>query len=394
MKKFISLILCFATLFSVACMGVNVTAASPYSVAVTTGKYFTVKNLGSGKMLNVYGSKSASNTNVTVYEKDNTKGQNFKFEKSGSSYILIPQCATKCALNVYGTKAKNNANVNIWTKSGNDTQSWVIEYNSSLSGYIIRSANNKNYVLAATGTKNSSNVCIEKYDSSDKFQVWTSDAFKVVVNRETTTKKAVVETTKQTETTTEKSEIKKINYLQSDSRWRYLRYNESYLQASGCGILSIVNAVYNCTGNFIEPKKVADWAYEKNYFNQSKNGGGGICNNNVFSKAAEKFGKEYEFKFVKGGSGSKYTVSSKDLKEHLANGGTAIVHVPGHYMCLVDYNADSGKFLVFDPAPGTGSNYNSIKRRNLTKASGDWKTEKELSTGNIKIDGFWLYKKA
>ena len=46
----------------------------------------------------------------------------------------------------------------------------------------------------------------------------------------------------------------KVNYLQSDTRWRYLSYNNSYMQASGCGILSIVNAIYNCTGNFIEPK--------------------------------------------------------------------------------------------------------------------------------------------
>ena len=185
----------------------------------------------------------------------------------------------------------------------------------------------------------------------------------------------------------------KVNYLQSDSRWRYLSYNNSYLQASGCGVLSIVNAIYNCTGNFIEPKTVADWAYAAKYFNQSSGGGGGMCSNNVFPKAAEVFGAQYGFTYVGGGSG---TATSTTLQNHVATVGTAIVHVYGHYMCLVEYNASTGKFLVFDCAPGSGSNYNSVNRRNLTTAAGDWKTVAELSSGTtssnkIKIDAYWLY---
>ena len=180
----------------------------------------------------------------------------------------------------------------------------------------------------------------------------------------------------------------KVNYLQSDSRWGLLSYNNSYLRASGCGILSIVNAVYNSTGNFIEPKAVADWAYAAKYFNQSSSGGGGICNNAVFFQSAVVFGAQYGFTVLKGGSGNS---SSAELREHVKNVGTAVVLVPGHYMCLVDYSDATGKFLVFDCAPGSGSTYNSINRRNLTTAGGDWKTPAELNTGYLKISAYWLF---
>ena len=180
----------------------------------------------------------------------------------------------------------------------------------------------------------------------------------------------------------------KVNYLQSDSRWGLLSYNNSYLRASGCGILSIVNAVYNCTGNFIEPKTVADWAYAAKYFNQSSSGGGGICNNAVFFQSAVVFGAQYGFTVLKGGSG---TSSAAELREHVKNVGTAVVLVPGHYMCLVDYSDATGKFLVFDCAPGSGSTYNSINSRNLTTAAGDWKTPAELNTGYLKISAYWLF---
>ncbi|MGN0180774.1 MAG: peptidoglycan DD-metalloendopeptidase family protein [Monoglobaceae bacterium] len=179
----------FMALLMVAVLGsftINASAASQaYSTSVTTDSYYTISNLGSGKMLNVYGSKNANNTNVTVYKYDRTSGQSFKFVKSGSNYVIIPKCATSRALNVYGTSAQNNSNVCIWSKSGHSTQSWVIEYNSKLSGFVIKSANNTNYVLTATGSANSSNVCLKKYDANNKYQIWNSNALKATLIRQT-----------------------------------------------------------------------------------------------------------------------------------------------------------------------------------------------------------------
>lgn len=182
MKKLLSILLVLITVvgtISVSMVGAD--AATQYNVSVKTGSYYTVKNKGSGKMLNVYGNRNANNTNITVYQADKTSGQNFKFAKSGSCFTITPQCATSRVLNVYGNSAANNSNVCLWSKTGHNTQSWIIEYVPAKSGYVIRSANNKNYVLAATGSANSSNVCLKKYNSSDNYQIWTSGAFSVSV---------------------------------------------------------------------------------------------------------------------------------------------------------------------------------------------------------------------
>ena len=151
------------------------TSLTAGAAEISTDGYYTLKNLYAGKMLNVRGSYSTSNTNVTVYETDGTTGQQFRFIKSGSNYVLEPKCAPTCALNVYGTSASNGANVNIWTKSGNSTQAWVMEYSSSSSAYIIRSAANTNLVLTATGTSNSSNVALAYYSSGNKSQLWAAE---------------------------------------------------------------------------------------------------------------------------------------------------------------------------------------------------------------------------
>lgn len=147
--------------------------------ALKTNTYYNLTNSKSGKLLNVYGSKSASNTNVTVYQKDGTSGQAFKLISNGTKtyngktytkYIIVSKCASACALNVYGTTAKNSSNVNIWKKSGNTTQDWIFEAVNG--GYIIRSANNPNYVLTASGTKNSANVQLSTYSSGNTYQIW------------------------------------------------------------------------------------------------------------------------------------------------------------------------------------------------------------------------------
>ena len=374
MKKVLSLLLVLTMvlgMFSASTVFASAASNTKFSVSVTTNKYYTIKNLGSGKMLNVYGSKNANNANITVYQADKTSGQNFMFIKSGSRYVIQPQCSTSRAVNVYGSTAKANSNVCIWNKSGSTTQAWIIEYNSAKSGYIIRSANNTNYVLAATGSKNSSNVCLKKYNPNDNYQVWDSLAFRAVLNRTSSTTSSTAFTMK--------------NYLQVDQSWSGKTYNKGNIRDTGCGILSIVNAVYNLNGKFIEPTTLAKWANQNGLYN--KNGSEGSYAG-LFSSAAQKYGSTYRFKYVWGGNGK---ASDARLKNHIASGGTAVVHVYNHFMAIVDYDASTGKFLVFDSAPGSGTSYNSVSRRGLTSPGGDWKTPSQLSTGNLKIDRYYLY---
>lgn len=179
----ITIAFALSTLLSATIPVAAAASSDKYVEKITTGKYVTVKNAGSGKLLNVYKNQNKNNANVTVYQSDGTSGQQFKFVKSGNSYIIVPKCATSRVVNVYGSSAKNNANVCLWSKTGHNTQTWVIEYNSVRKGFVIRSANNRNYVLTATGSKNSSNVCLKKYNANDKYQVWISSALSVANNK-------------------------------------------------------------------------------------------------------------------------------------------------------------------------------------------------------------------
>lgn len=157
----------------------SVSTTSPVVTTLKTGTWYRFTNVKSNKLLNVYGSKSSSNTNVTVYQKDGTSGQDFKLAAHGTmkfngktytKYTITARCASKCALNVYGSSSKNGSNVNIWTKSGNNTQDWIFEAVNG--GYVIRSANNTAYVLTASGTSNSSNVKLATYSAGNTYQNW------------------------------------------------------------------------------------------------------------------------------------------------------------------------------------------------------------------------------
>ena len=182
-KSFKKLFSLLCSILTVCCLfTANVkTVDAATAISVTTNKYVTIQNVGSGKYLNVYGNRNANNTNITVYSKDNTSGQNFQFVAQGKGYALIPQCSTSRALNIYtSNNAKSGNNVCTWSKTGHSTQTWIPEYIEEYKAYILKSANNSNLVLTATGSANSSNVNVQTYKKGNKYQLWTSNALMVI----------------------------------------------------------------------------------------------------------------------------------------------------------------------------------------------------------------------
>lgn len=188
--------------------------------------------------------------------------------------------------------------------------------------------------------------------------------------------------------------------------WYSLTNGSGNLRDAGCGIVSLVSAVYNLGGTIEKSNigsvidEVFDWAYSKGYWTGSAG-----TYWSMFVNSDDKFGAKYGFSVSKQyGSKDSESTSLTSLVNHIKNGdGTAVVHVYGHFMVVVDYKTESGKEMlrVFDPAPGAGSNYNSLKRRNVTHAAGDWFELSVLqrdggtkgnqgSTENIEIDGYWL----
>ncbi len=188
--------------------------------------------------------------------------------------------------------------------------------------------------------------------------------------------------------------------------WYSLTHDSNTIRKAGCGIVSLVSAVYNLGGTIDKKnigsviEEVFDWAYSKGYWT-----GANATYWSMFTNSDDEFGNKYGFSVSKQyGSKNSESTSLTALVNHIKNGtGTAVVHVYGHFMVVVDYKVDSGKEMlrVFDPAPGAGSNYNSINRKNVTHAAGDWfelsvlqrdggTKGTEGSTENIEIDAYWL----
>ncbi len=174
-KRLLSLLFVLAAVISlVGAMAVTASAANN-SISVNTSNWYGIKNVASGRYLNVYGNGNANNVNVTLWDWDGTSGVYYKFSKSGSNYVITPKCATGRAINVYGNSAKAGSNVCIWSKTGHSTQAWTIEYVPAQKGFLFRSANNKNVALAAAGKGNGSNVCLKQYNVNDTYQIWKCD---------------------------------------------------------------------------------------------------------------------------------------------------------------------------------------------------------------------------
>ncbi|MBQ8164390.1 MAG: SPOR domain-containing protein [Clostridia bacterium] len=167
-------------------------------------------------------------------------------------------------------------------------------------------------------------------------------------------------------------------YQQGDARWGGIYYGKWNLAESGCGILSAVNAINYLTGNFMHPTELAAWAHANNHYNGSY--GQGAVRNTLYANITGAFGTKYGFKVTNLTWG---TVTNATLVNHLKNGGTAIVHVPNHFMALCGYNASTGQYLVYDSAA------NPAKRN--TSVSGSWLTAAQLnSIAATTIDWFCL----
>ncbi len=136
----------------------------------TTTKYYELKNAAYGKYLNIYGNGSANNTNVDIYDRDQTSGQYFSITQSGSGYVISPKCSSG-VVNIYGNNPQNLANVCLWQATGHSTQSWKFE---KISGnkYVIRSVYNNNFVLTAVGNYNNANVRVQNYQAGNTAQQW------------------------------------------------------------------------------------------------------------------------------------------------------------------------------------------------------------------------------
>lgn len=117
--------------------------SSQWTIGVSEGNY-TLKNVASGKYLDIYTGSTANGTNVQAWEGNGKVSQQFQLEKVGiiasGYYFITPSSDTNLAVEVRSMSSSNGANVQLWTKTGKDHQKWQLKYNSDGS-YSILNAN-------------------------------------------------------------------------------------------------------------------------------------------------------------------------------------------------------------------------------------------------------------
>ncbi|MBE7064702.1 MAG: hypothetical protein E7384_02665, partial [Ruminococcaceae bacterium] len=154
------------------------------------------------------------------------------------------------------------------------------------------------------------------------------------------------------------------------------------IQKNGCGIMSIVNAVYHLNGNIISLKDLFTWAYSTGGY-----GTAGTTRYTIYPALQAAFGAKYGFSV---GTMQYGKVSDATFTNHIKNGGTAIVHVYNHFMCIAGYDAASGRYLLIDPAANWDTRHSS--------AGGNWMTAAELTGGinstYLTIDWYCLLSNA
>lgn len=175
--------------------------------------------------------------------------------------------------------------------------------------------------------------------------------------------------------------------IQKDTQWKAYYYGGGNLYDTGCGIFSLVNAVGYLTGLRMSVTEVAAWAHEIGAYN-SGTSAGGTTRGYLYPKVQAQYGSRYGFTVDCGGSGGtgywNITSYNTTLQNHLANGGVAIGHVPGHFIALVNFSG--GKYHVYESYPSS-----TRGTQNATNGS-IWLTPAQMNSGlaGMKLDWFCL----
>ena len=145
----------------------------------------------------------------------------------------------------------------------------------------------------------------------------------------------------------------------SDTLYEGSDGNET-IESSGCGLLSIVNAVYHMNGKMIAPEFLAQFSKD-NGCREKEGTNSGL----LISKFCAAYGTTY---------GIKYKCSARDdkttLRNCMKNGCVAVAGVRGHLIAVVKYDASDDTYLVFDSYGKKDSDGKRI--------DGIWLSENEL----------------
>lgn len=122
-------------------------------IANSDGTYFAA-NVKSGKVLDAYGAKTASGTNVVQYGKSSRATQKWKFVPTGDadgSYYITSSGGT--VLSVASGKYLNFSNVSLETKSGAEKQKFILTPTNPANGWRTTTSGKRSYYVGGAASK-------------------------------------------------------------------------------------------------------------------------------------------------------------------------------------------------------------------------------------------------
>lgn len=140
------------------------------------------------------------------------------------------------------------------------------------------------------------------------------------------------------------AEIQRERYLPEEENWCDYPWNRgtetgNTVGLAGCSLLSVVNTIYYKTGQFINPGVLAQFALDNGYRVVGTDG----VTTGFFSAVAKTYGASYGNMTF-----SQLTSSATTALAFVRNGGTVCSNIVGHWIAIVDYNADTDQYLVLD----------------------------------------------
>ena len=158
----------------------NSTDAQKWIITETDDGYYNIISKSSGIYLDVAGGNTANGTNVQINIKTDTAKQKFSFNKvqddsngiiKNGTYEITAKTASNMILDISGGSTLDGANVQIWADTNEKQQKFEFTYLGSGLYKIISSKSNKALTVDKSGTSYSSNVYQSTYNEGAN-QLW------------------------------------------------------------------------------------------------------------------------------------------------------------------------------------------------------------------------------
>lgn len=161
---------------------------------IVSGGIYRIKNVGSGKYMNVHYGVDANGTNVYQWTADGSVEQKFKivYSQEQDSYMIFAMCSSNGSnrvLNVAtnGSSLTHGQNINLYSATSPSTQQMKI-ISLGENQYRISMTSNQNLYLAAYGNSNGTsggtsatsagNIYLSSY-ISEAYQLWMFEAIEL-----------------------------------------------------------------------------------------------------------------------------------------------------------------------------------------------------------------------